>query len=190
MKIKFIGTIINQLRTENNLSVEELAKRSGIAAERIEKIEAGEVVPSISSMIRISHALGARLGTLLDAQESTDAVVTRAKQVTKESQHFYGGEAGKSRQLDFYSLAQGMKDRAMEPMIVELEAGGDKVEVSSEHNGEEFIYVLEGSIEVSYKEESYVLNEGDSIYYDSSAPHSLCSASDKSARVLAVIYTP
>lgn len=190
MKLKFIGTIINQLRTENNLSVAELATRSGIDTARIERIEAGDAIPSISTMIRISHALGARLGTLLDGQEETDAVVTRANEIEKESQHLYAGEAGRSRTLDFYSLGRGIKDRAMEPMIVHLEAGADHVEVNSEHDGEEFIYVLDGSIEVHHKEQVYTLNQGDSIYYNSTSPHSLCSSSAATARVLAVIYTP
>lgn len=190
MKIRFIGKIVNQLRTENNISIEELSKRSGVTADKIKIIESGEAIPSLTTMIKLSHALGARLGALLDGADEASAVVTRAAEVEINSQQMLSGDNEKSRQLEFFSLARGIKDRAMEPMIVELEAGQGQVDVASDHEGEEFIYVLDGSIEVNYGDKTYTLAQGDSIYYNSTIPHSLHSSSTAPARVLAVIYTP
>lgn len=186
-----IGKIIGQLRDEQSLTVEELSQRSSISVEKITKIETGEITPSIGVMIKISRALGMRLGTLLDGHESSGAVITRAKDtVFAPSDVISGGESETHHNMSFFSLAQGKKDRAMEPMIVEVDAEGRRTEIQSEHEGEEFLYVIEGVIEVKYGSQTHTLGKGDSIYYDSIVAHSIVSGSPSSAKVLAVIYTP
>lgn len=77
----------------------------------------------------------------------------------------------------------------MEPFLIDVELHSDDFELSS-HEGEEFIYVLKGEIEVIYGQEKYRLGEGDSIYYDSVVPHHLHAAGENDARILAVVYTP
>ena len=90
--------------------------------------------------------------------------------------------------LSFYSLAQGKTGRSMEPFIVDLRpVAGSEVGLST-HEGEEFIYVLQGDVEIRYGSETLRLAPGDSIYYDSIVPHRVSSSSR--ARVLAVIYAP
>ncbi len=190
MKITIIGKVIKQLREEQSMSIEELSNRSSVSVAKIEEIENGTVTPSIGVMIKMSRALGARLGTLLDGQESMGAVVTRAESLKSSTEHLSGGEMGTNNHLGFYSLAQGKKDRSMEPMIVEVEAAVDGVDLRSEHEGEEFIYVLSGAIEVRYGQQTHILEKGDSIYYDSIVPHLIVSATSDTAKILAVIYTP
>lgn len=190
MKITFIGKIIKQLREERSLTIEQLFERSSVSIAKIVEIENGTVTPSIGVMIKISRALGARLGTLLDGQESMGAIVTRASTIIAETEHLTGGEMGVNKHMDFYPLAKGKKDRSMEPMIVEIEPTECNVESNSEHEGEEFIYVLSGAIEVRYGHQVHILEKGDSIYYDSIVPHSVGSATSDVARILAVIYTP
>ncbi len=188
MKITFIGKIISQLREENRISIEELSERSGVAVAKIEEIEAGKITPSVGVMIKISRALGARLGTLLDGQENLGAVVTRADQNKPKGDALSGADIGANPHMDFFSLAQGKRDRSMEPMIVELTDKSNGI--NSEHEGEEFIYVLEGHVEVKYGQQCHTLSKGDSIYYDSLVPHSVYSATEQPAKILAVIYTP
>lgn len=188
MKTRFIGKLIEQLREEHQISIEELSARSSVATEKLVEIEKGNVTPSIGVMIKISRALGARLGTLLDGSENIGAVVTRATERKPNSDALSGGQFGLNTHMDFFSLGEGKKDRAMEPMIVELQPTKDAV--SSEHEGEEFIYVLKGIVEVHYGKQIHTLTEGDSIYYDSIVPHKVFSGSDEGAQILAVIYTP
>ena len=64
-----------------------------------------------------------------------------------------------------------------------------KITNLSSHEGEEFIYVMKGEIEVLYGQETYLVSEGDSIYYDSVVPHDLHAFGDE-AKILAVVYTP
>lgn len=62
--------------------------------------------------------------------------------------------------------------------------------ILSTHEGEEFIYVLNGVVEINYGKNTYILEEGDSIYYDSIVAHHVHAAADNKARILGVVYTP
>jgi quercetin dioxygenase-like cupin family protein len=76
----------------------------------------------------------------------------------------------------------------MEPFIVTIQS--DAKQEKSAHEGEEFIYVLEGTLLLEYGADNQTLNAGDSVYYDSIVPHRVKSADDKPVRILAVVYTP
>jgi quercetin dioxygenase-like cupin family protein len=76
----------------------------------------------------------------------------------------------------------------MEPFIVDIEPNAEQQK--STHEGEEFIYILSGKLALEYGSDSNVLNEGDSVYYDSIVPHRVFSADGNPVRILAVMYTP
>ena len=77
----------------------------------------------------------------------------------------------------------------MDPFIIDIEYEEGEKELSS-HEGEEFIYVLEGEIEVIYGKDSFKISTGDSIFYDSVVPHHLHATGEKKSKILAVLYTP
>ncbi|HIH62224.1 MAG TPA: cupin domain-containing protein [Methanobacteriales archaeon] len=184
-----IGEKIKKFRKDKEISLKELSENSGVKEDLIKDIEDGEIIPSLAPLIKISRSLGIRLGTLLDDTIEEGPVIVREGKAGKVI-HFSGQEDETSEShLDFYSLAAGKVDRHMEPFIVQVEPHHDKFKLSS-HEGEEFIYVLEGEIEILYGKEKYHLKEGDSIYYDSIVPHHLHTRGDKPARILAVVYTP
>ena len=81
------------------------------------------------------------------------------------------------------------KNRRMEPFIVTLEPATLKTSKTSVHEGEEFIFVLEGEMEVIFGDHADILYPGDSIYYDSNIPHRVQCHQDKVTRILAVLYT-
>jgi quercetin dioxygenase-like cupin family protein len=76
----------------------------------------------------------------------------------------------------------------MEPFVVDIES--DAEQEKSTHEGEEFIYVLSGKLSLEYGKDTHILEEGDSVYYDSIVPHRVLSAAREPARILAVIYAP
>lgn len=184
-----IGEKIRQMRESKEMSVEKLAKASGNSEELIESLEDGSYIPSMTPLFKIARALGVRLGTFLDDMPQTGPFVVKSGQ-SEEIIHFTGSISNlEESTLDLYSLAYGKGDRHMEPFIVDLHPkNADKYELSS-HEGEEFIYVMGGEIELLYGQEKYVLGDGDSIYYDSVIPHDL-HAHQKDARILAVLYAP
>jgi transcriptional regulator with XRE-family HTH domain len=172
-----IGAKLTTLRESLGLSIDELAGRSGCDAATIARLESGAIAPSLAPLITITRALGVRLGTLLD----DDTNVARVKSLETSSD---GGV------LDFFSLAQGKASRHMEPFVITVnptEASDHKL---SSHEGEEFIYVLEGEIDVEYGKDVVVLGAGDSIYYDSIVPHQVRAVAAGPARILAVVYAP
>lgn len=183
------GAKLTTLRDSLGLTVDQLAERSGCDVVVIEQLEAGEIAPSLAPLIKITRALGCRLGTLLDDDMQVGPVVTRADELesVKRLKSLETGTAD-SGQLDFYSLALGKNSRHMEPFMITVEPGATRS--LSTHEGEEFIYVLEGGIEVEYGKGTHTLNVGDSIYYDSIVPHQVRAAGETSAKILAVVYAP
>jgi len=184
-----IGEKIRHVRENNGMTVNELADASHCSVEFIEDLEGGAYVPSLTPLLKIARVLGVRLGTFLDDAPQTGPFMVKSGK-SENITHFSGSYSNlKESTLDFYSLAYGKQDRHMEPFIIEVSPKTGENKLSS-HEGEEFIYVLDGEIEILYGQEQYQLKVGDSIYYDSVIPHELHAADEIKARILAVIYAP
>lgn len=184
-----IGAKIKNLRESRKISKEDLSKETNVSLDLINSIEKGEAVPSLTPLTKIARVLGVRLGTFLDdAPQNGPVVVKKGK---SDQVVYFSGEENQTdvSALDFYSLGAGKNDRNMEPFIIDVHTNEGDFNLSS-HEGEEFIYVLEGEIEVKYGQDSYVVAKGDSIYYDSIIPHHLHSHNGEISKILAVVYTP
>ena len=187
-ELNLIGPRLRQLREHRELSVEALAQRTGCSPEMISALEAGELVPSLTPLFRLARGLGVRLGTLLDDQSQDGPAIVRQGDAGV-TVHFSGNDpARKHSTLDFHPLAPHKAARNMEPFLVDVHPAQGEVALN-EHEGEEFIYVLSGRIEVRYGKDVHRLDAGDSIYYESVVPHHL-HALGGDARILAVIYAP
>ncbi|MBP5337866.1 MAG: helix-turn-helix transcriptional regulator [Prevotella sp.] len=187
----FVGSKIKGIRETKNLSVEEVAERSGLSIEQINSIENEQNLPSLGPLIKIARALGVRLGTFLDDNDGLGPVVCRA--ADRESQStisFSNGATDARKHMEYHPLAQQKTGRHMEPFIIDINPSEEHHYQLSDHEGEEFIYVMEGQVELDYGKEKYVLNPGDSIFYDSIVKHHLHGAPGKSAKILAVVYIP
>ncbi|HEY3317942.1 MAG TPA: XRE family transcriptional regulator [Coriobacteriia bacterium] len=184
------GGKIKTLRESLGLSVEELAQRCQCETSVITGLEAGEIAPSLAPLIKITRALGVRLGTLLDDDTSVGPVVTRrdeADRVARVKSLETRSDAG---ELDFFSLAKGKTARHMEPFTITVNPTDKETHTLSSHEGEEFIFVLDGAIEVEYGKDTHLLGAGDSIYYDSIVPHEVRASDGAPAQILAVVYAP
>ncbi|MFA6930515.1 MAG: XRE family transcriptional regulator [Lentisphaeria bacterium] len=182
-----VGEKIKNLRELREISIDELAQRCNMQPLQITKIEAGEVATSLTPLLKIARGLGVRLGTFLDDAETPGPVLSRAQESSK-TVRFAGTSDVKG--LDFHPLAANKCDRNMEPFIIDVHPPFSSAFELSSHEGEEFIFVLEGSIEVAYGKEKYLVAKGDSIYYDSIIPHHVHAMENKTARILAVVYAP
>ncbi|MBN1192262.1 MAG: cupin domain-containing protein [Coriobacteriia bacterium] len=185
-----IGSKITTLRESLGPSVDDLAERSGCDAVTIERLESGEFAPSLAPLMKLTRALGVRLGTLLDDETELGPIVTRrddAEVVSRLRDLETVSDAGV---LGFFSLAAGKSARHMEPFLVDVQPASAGQHKLSSHEGEEFLYCLKGALEVEYGKETYTLAEGDSIYYDSIVPHQVRASDGASARIIAVVYAP
>ena len=186
---KIVGEKIKTLRESQGISLEELAHRSGLATEQVERIENNIDLPSLAPLIKIARVLGVRLGTFLDDQEETGPVVCR-KNEAQDTISFSNNAIQSRKHMEYHSLSKSKTGRHMEPFLIDVTPTDDNAFVLSSHEGEEFILVLSGKMEISYGQNTYFLEEGDSIYYDSIVPHHVHGYQGQAAKILAVIYTP
>jgi transcriptional regulator with XRE-family HTH domain len=186
---KTVGEKIKQIREIKKLSIEELAERSGMEVSMVIRIEEERNIPSLAPLIKIARALGVRLGTFLDDSNSYGPVVVRADEHHKGVR--FTSQSSEAREhLNFFSLAYDKAGRNMEPFIIDIEPGLKSDYTLSSHEGEEFIYVLDGAIEINYGKETYNLEKGDSIYLDSIVLHNVHAGNNQPAKILAVVYAP
>lgn len=186
---KKIGTKIKDFREFRQMSREDLALKANLDPVQLEMIEEKGSVPSLGHLIKISRAFGVRIGTFLDDQEIIGPAIVR-KGEEQAAFSFSTKDETAREHLNFFSLAQTKPGRHMEPFIVEIEPTAASDYKLSSHEGEEFIFVLEGKVEINYGKEIYQLEQGDSIYLDSIVAHNVHALADQTAKLLAVVYTP
>jgi transcriptional regulator with XRE-family HTH domain len=182
-----VGAKIRQLREARRLSIQQLAEKCQINRKFIEELEAGELVSSLAPVLKVARGLGVQLHALLDDAPSSAPVVVRGGR-SETAVEFSGSGPYCLSTLEFHPLAKNKKDRHMEPFIVDVHPSLPEDCTFSFHEGEEFIYVLAGEIEVLHGSLRYVLSPGDSIYYDSTTPHQVQACGGADARILAVLY--
>ena len=187
----FIGSKIKGIRETKNLSIEEISESSGLSIDQITSIESDQNLPSLGPLIKIARALGVRLGTFLDDSDELGPAITRAADRERDSSiSFSNGATDARKHMEYHPLAKQKAGRHMEPFVIDINPTNDADFQLSAHEGEEFIYVMEGEIEINYGKETYVLNQGDSIFYDSIVKHHIHGVPGKSAKILAVVYIP
>ena len=187
---KIVGEKIKSLRDTKQISITELAERTGLAEEQIERIENNVDIPSLAPLIKIARALGVRLGTFLDDQDELGAVISRKQDNTQNTISFSNNAMNARTHMRYRSLSKSKADRNMEPFIIDIEATDETSYEVSSHEGEEFIYVMEGAVEIAYGKINHIIEAGDSIYYDSIVPHHVHGFKGQAAKILAVVYTP
>ncbi|MBN1767565.1 MAG: cupin domain-containing protein [Prolixibacteraceae bacterium] len=189
MAKKGIGDKIQKIRESRNIDIDELALRCNLDEEQILLIEDNKILPSLAPIIKIARSLGVSLSTFIDDSEKMGPIVTFAEEKNRSASFSNKNMKARSH-MDFFSLACNKVARHMEPFIIDIKPDESNDYKLSSHEGEEFVYVLEGIIEINYGKEVYVLNAGDSIYYDSIVNHNLHAYKNENAKILAVIYTP
>ena len=187
---KQIGEKIAALRTEREMTINELAENTGLSTEQIKRIEDNIDIPSLAPLIKIARALGVRLGTFLDDHDNTSGPVVCRKGEAEDTISFSNNASDARHHMHYHSLSRSKTDRHMEPFIIDIEQNEDKDFHLSAHEGEEFIMVMKGTLEINYGKNTYVLEAGDSIYYDSIVPHHVHAFEGQAAQILAVIYVP
>lgn len=178
-----IGRRIQSFREKLDMGIDDLATRTGLPVSLIKDIEGGTVSPALGVMVKVSRALGQRVGTFMDDQTAKDPVITRSAEREEGVASHKGKAQGHYR---YHALGAGKADRHMEPFFIKI-SPSDEREKSS-HEGEEFIVVITGQVELQYGNDTHVLHEGDTMYYNSLVPHCV-SAIGGDAQIYAVIFT-
>jgi transcriptional regulator with XRE-family HTH domain len=182
-----IGARIKRFRENRELTLDEVAARSGLNVDFLHAVEDDNIYPSLGPLLKIARVLGVRLGTFLDDQLTQDPLIVRVGERKEELSMHKGKD--KPVALKFHSLGRGKQDRHMEPFYIQILPEPAEDKKLSFHEGEEFIVVVSGEVEVFYGQEIHVLKAGDSIYYNSVVPHYV-SCRGPRAEIYAVLYFP
>jgi transcriptional regulator with XRE-family HTH domain len=183
MNEAIIAENIKKGRLELQLSVEQLAKRAGLTKGYVSKIENSDKAPPLSTLTKIASALNTDVGALLSGNsvrgENVPLCIVRADERREDS--------AKNDVSGYHleRLAYKKLGRNMEPFIITFSVDEDRV---LSYEGEEFMYILEGTFEFVYDSKRYVLGQGDAAYYDANVPHSGRSVGEKEAKALVVLY--
>jgi len=178
-----IGVRVKKLREEKSLSLDELSKLTGFGIDFLESIESNKIQPQLGTVIKLSKALDSAFSRLVSGVGDKLYSVTRKSEEKPVSRST--SQKGKKQIYKYKSLAAEVKGRHMEALIVQLEENpGQEMSV---HEGEEFIYILDGVAVLKIGEDVFDLNPGDSVYYLSTTPHLIASKRGKTT-ILAVIY--
>lgn len=177
-----LGRRVAKYREQLGLTQEQLAERAGLELAYLQNVEDGKIYPPVGKIMKLSRALGQRLGTFMDDQFQPDPIVTRRDQRIEES-----STDGDDGHYMYFPLGKGKTDRHMDPIYIRI--GVDEVQKMSSHEGEEFIIVAKGKVIVKYGKEETILEKGDSAYYNSVVPHYI-GAVDGPAEIVAVLYNP
>ena len=175
-----IGKIIKKLRGE--MTQQELAKRSGLDFTTISKLEKGSLTGTITTHQKIAKALGTTLSDLykeMDEPKKPTFEIAKGKKADKEV--FYYDDKAVSQ-----ILVKQLSSRKMAPELLRLEKDGATALEQKPKGTEQFIFVLEGKIELKAGEITHQLKKGDSIYFDASEAHIIKNLSDKTSKCLKV----
>jgi len=178
-----VGKRIQQLREERGISIEDLSNLTGFDIKRLQDIESGQVKPQLGTVMKLSKALDSVVGRLVSGLGTKLYSITRKndrKQISRST-----SKTSKKNVYSYMSLAPEVQGRHMEALIVQLEKTTEK-EISV-HNGEEFIFVLDGVANLTIGKKTYDLEPGDSAYYLSTTSHFITAKTPK-ATILAVLY--
>ena len=184
MDEKQIVRNIKKIRQNKKMSLMRLAKLCGLKKGYVSKIENSDKAPPFSTLSKIANALDTDISLLLADESEVPENLSLC--IVKKNERKEVVSRGTLYGLHYEALAHKKIGKNMEPYVI-LPVFREKGVFS--HEGEEFIYVLKGPYEFVYDGKKYLLNTGDSIYFDSIIPHCGTSIGGKKAKILAVMYS-
>src|SRR4030066_1258393 len=176
---KSFGAKMNQLRLVRNMSFEQLANKTGFSQRYLKEIEEGIAIPPVSAVIQIAKALAIDSGSFLSAEEQEAWEKKRKESFYKRTQAY-----------SYKTLTPEAEAKHMKAFLVTIDAKQDHKMVEYKHEGEEFLYVLKGHIEVVVGESQNLLKKGETLHFNSGTTHKLRNVSEEEAKLLVGIYTP
>lgn len=184
-----LGAKIRELRIKNRYTLQDLAVKTGLSKPFLSQIENDHVVPPIATLIKLARALNVSLSYFFQDETTTQKIsITRRNERIRIERRPHHEREGMVSYI-YESLETKKRDKHMEPFYVEFPPISVEEMNFTTHEGEEFLYILEGKVEFRTVDRVEILEEGDSIYLDSSISHAFRCVGDKPAKAVAVIWS-
>ena len=181
---ELLGDRVRNAREMRGLTLQDVSSRTGINVDTLKRVESNETIPPLGELVKLGKALETKMGYFISPGVDKPMTVVHADQRRPVARH---GERKRERSgYSYESLAPEKANRSMEPFIVTLSP--TDVEEPSMHDGQEFLFVLEGQMMARVGDQTEFLGPGDAIYYDSSRPHFVRCVGGGVTRILAVLY--
>ncbi|MGE5404036.1 MAG: helix-turn-helix domain-containing protein [Candidatus Saccharibacteria bacterium] len=181
MEEQIIAQRIRQIRNEKELTLEEVARRTGFTKGLLSKIENNKVSPPVSTLAKIARALDVSLGDLFSAADAQPIKIVRKAE--RQRYHPESSPGGQSVE----TLISGFQKQKMEPLIISIDNPSTYKVKHYNHPGQEFILVLEGTMKYYYDGQEFTLSEGDAVYFDASSVHGPLPIRGKKVKYLSVM---
>ncbi len=179
---KHIGDRIRRLRLKKSMGLVELGQRTGLSASFLSQLETGRVVPTLRNLARIAMVFSKDLSYFFESDPEAVFRIHRRKERVRLPQ------TGVEFPTYFFeSLGYMVPDRQMDPYYAEFVPLTKEMEPKAHmHPGFEFLYVLEGELELRHGDHGYLLGVGDAVYFDSNVPHAYQCQGKKPAGAIIV----
>ncbi|WP_284639406.1 helix-turn-helix domain-containing protein [Paenibacillus silviterrae] len=168
-----LGKRIRLIRKEQKRSQDEIAQVCGFSKSLLSKIESGSTMPAVSTLMKIANALGVKVSDLLEVQPGHETVMVSSSQRENPANWITT-----SKGYSFFAFASGIHNKILQPYYFVARKGQINNQVFS-HEGEEFIYVLSGSMRYRVGSSEYELHAGDSLHFNSMEEHTVIPLSDE-----------
>jgi len=183
-KIRLMALRIKELREIEGLTQEQMAKKTGTDLDEYLACEKGDKDLNFAFLYRCAMALNVDVTDIIQGSSPTLAGYT----LTRKGE---GQKIEKAHSMTYYNLAASFKNRIAEPLMVVAAYEPDQNDLQlTSHDGQECDIVISGSLKVQVGSHVEILNEGDSIYYDSSVPHGLAAVGGKDCLFYAMVLNP
>lgn len=178
-QIKQIAERLKGLREVLDLTIDDVAQKTGVTAESIQKFESGESDIPMSFICDVAQAYNIEPSAIISGEEPK----MNSYFLTRKGK---GASMERTKAYKYHALAAGFKKALIEPFEVLIDPSLTSMTLNT-HAGQEFNYLIEGRIKISIGGKELILEEGDSIYFDATRPHGMIALDNKPARFLAII---
>lgn len=177
---KIIGKKLKVTRLKNDMTIQELAERSKVSSNMISRIERGLTIPSVEILMKLAGAFGMSINYFVEEAEKETTII-HTRKGGGEPIFFF------ENKHQITSLTQGLRDPSFTVFIDTLEQDCNSGDGGMVHTGEEFAMVLQGKMEFLIEGDLYLLDEGDSLTFKASIPHSWRNLFSGQTKVLWVV---
>ena len=173
-----VGKKIKKFRTQKKMTLANVANETGLSVDRLKKIEAGKEIPPVGALLQIARSL--QIDSALFLKEQSDEKLSdRVEAYTKRTSNYA-----------YTTLTPGAENKHLKAFRIAIEPLTDHEGVGYQHEGEEFVYVLEGQVEITVGDHVNKLGPNDSLHFNSGISHNLKNVGESTANLIVVVYGP